>query len=491
MAENDKNMEDSTPQPPLIPTILCGGVGARLWPVSREMHPKPFIRMDDGQSLLQKAFLRGASLPDVAEVLTVTNRELYFMMEDEYRAVNEQQVPTSFVLEPLGRNTAPAAAVAALLMAEKYGPDVRLLILAADHLIANLDEFERAVVKAGELAGQGRVVTFGIQPKEPETGYGYIEADGHDVIRFVEKPTLEKAREYLASGNFLWNSGMFCFTAGTLIEEMESCCPEILASVRCCMGHSRQAVGTMGNDFTHLELDADSFAEVPDDSIDYAVMEKTRRAAVVPCDIGWSDIGCWKSLGELTPADDNNNHVHGDALIIDSHNCTIRSEERIVAAIGLEDLVIIDTADALLVANRYRAQEVKRIFTQLKDQDHDTHKLHRTAYRPWGSYTVLEEGPGFKIKRIEVKPGGKLSLQMHYHRSEHWVVVQGRAQVFNGDTEIVLNQNESTFIPAGHKHRLQNVDDEMLVVIEVQAGSYLGEDDIVRFDDIYGRVDVA
>ena len=488
MSKNDKPTEDASAQAPLIPTILCGGVGARLWPVSREMHPKPFIRLDDGQSLLQKAFLRGAALPEVAEVLTVTNRELYFMIEDEYRGVNEQSVPTSFVLEPFARNTAPAVAVAALLMAEKYGPDARLLILAADHLIADHDAFTEAVTRAGELAAEGKIVTFGIQPTEAETGYGYIEAEAHDVIRFVEKPSLDKAREYLASNNFLWNSGMFCFRVETLIEEMEACCPEILSSVRDCLAHSRQAVG---EGFSQLELDRDRFAQVPDDSIDYALMEKTRSAAVVACDIGWSDIGCWKSLGELTPADGNNNHVQGDALLIDSHNCTIRSEDRIIAAIGLEDLVVIDTPDALLVANRYRAQEVKQIFTQLKDRGHDTHRLHKTAYRPWGSYTVLEEGPGFKIKRIEVKSGGKLSLQMHHHRSEHWVVVQGRALVFNGDRDIVLNQNESTFIPAGHKHRLENDDEQTLVVIEVQAGSYLGEDDIVRFNDVYGRASVA
>lgn len=480
------DMTTNNPSPhPLIPTILCGGVGSRLWPVSREMHPKPFIRMQDGQSLLQKAFLRGATLPGMKEVLTVTNRDLYFKMEDEYGEVNQSKVPTSFILEPVGRNTAPAIAVAALMMQEKYGPDAQLLILAADHLISNQQAFAEAVTKASELAAQGRIVTFGISPTGPETGYGYIEADDNDVIRFVEKPDFETAQEYLASGNFLWNSGMFCFAVGTMLREMEHVCPDILSSTKACMEASRRAEG---EGFTQLELNADTFAKVPDDSVDYAVMEKTKLAAVVPCNIGWSDIGCWKSLGELTPADGNNNHINGDALVLDSHNCTIRSDGRMVAIVGMEDTVIIDTPDALLVANKYRAQEVKAIYAQLKADDHETHKVHRTAYRPWGSYTVLEEGPGFKIKRIEVKPGGKLSLQMHHHRSEHWVVVQGTALVINGDKELELKDNESTFIPATHKHRLENAGNELLVLIEVQTGSYLGEDDIVRFQDVYGRV---
>lgn len=478
----------SPPRQILVPTILCGGVGARLWPVSREAHPKPFIRMEDGQSLLQKAFLRGAQLDHVKEVLTVTNRELYFKMEDEFREVNQGNVATSFILEPFGRNTAPAIAIAALSMEKKYGPEATLLVLAADHLIADQNAFAEAVSKAMVLAAKGKIVTFGIKPDAPETGYGYIEAspdDANQVLRFVEKPDQATAKNYLASGNFLWNSGMFCFTAGTILKQMETCCPDILAAARTCLATSRVASGT---GFTQLELDGETFEQVPNDSIDYAVMEKTDSAAVVPCNIGWSDIGCWKSLGELTPADDNNNNVQGDVLIIDSHNCTIRSEDRIVAVIGLNDLVVIDTPDALLVADKHRAQEVKMVYAQLKASDHETHKIHRTAHRPWGTYTVLEEGPGFKIKRIEVKPGGKLSLQMHHHRSEHWVVVQGTAQVTNGDNELELNENESTFIPPEHKHRLQNDSNEMLVMIEVQTGSYLGEDDIVRFDDQYGRV---
>jgi len=469
----------------LIPTILCGGAGSRLWPVSREMHPKPFLRMDDGQSLLQKAFLRGATLPNVSEVLTVTNRELYFQTEDAFREVNTGGIATSFILEPFGRNTAPAVAAAALQVAEAHGEKAILLILPADHLIINQAAFREAVRTAANLAAAGRLVTFGIQPTAPETGYGYIESRGHEVVRFVEKPSLDKAKEYLASGNFLWNSGMFCFTAGSMLREMAEHCPEILEATRACVRHSRTSAG---QGFTQLELSPERFQAVPDDSVDYAVMEKTRNAAVVACDIGWSDIGCWRALGDLKEPDSNDNRIQGDAVVVDSRNCTINSEDRLVGVVGVQNLVIVDTPDALLVADKGRAQEVKRIYAQLKAQGHEAHKLHRTVYRPWGTYTVLEEGPHFKIKRIEVKPGASLSLQMHHHRSEHWIVVSGTAKVLNDDRELILNMNESTYIPAEHKHRLENIGTERLVMIEVQTGSYLGEDDIVRFDDVYGRV---
>lgn len=472
----------------LVPTILCGGSGSRLWPVSREQHPKPLIRINGGSSLLQKAFLRGATLPNVNDVLTVANREQFFKIEDEYREVAhepEKPIGNSFILEPFGRNTAPAIAAACLQVAEQHGEDAILLILAADHLIAHQEAFADAVAKACELAQCGKLVTFGIQPAAPETGYGYIESNGHEVIRFVEKPSLDKAQEYLASGNFHWNSGMFCFTAGSMLREMREHCPEILAATRDCIKYSRTA---SGEGFIQLELNPEYFQSVPDDSIDYAVMEKTRNAAVVACDIGWSDIGCWRALGDLKEPDSDNNRIHGDAVVIDSRGCTINSEDRLVGIVGVDNLVIVDTPDALLVADKQRTQDVKQIVAQLKAQGHEAHRLHNTVHRPWGTYTVLEEGPHFKIKRIEVKPGASLSLQMHHHRSEHWVVVSGTAKVVNGEQVILLNTNESTFIPAEHKHRLENTGTEVLVIIEVQTGSYLGEDDIVRFDDVYGRV---
>lgn len=473
---------------PLIPVILCGGAGSRLWPVSRDMHPKPFIRLENGQSLLQQAWLRGARLPDVAEILTVTNRELFFKTEDEYReivSVAHKCTTNQFILEPFGRNTAPAIAAAAIQLAKSHGDDAILLVLAADHLIADQAAFSDAVAQARVLAQSGKLVTFGISPKGPETGFGYIEASGSSVLRFVEKPDLEKAKEYLAAGNYLWNSGMFCFSAGALLGEMEIYCPTILKAVRICLENARKAEG---KGFTQIEIAPEDFELVPGDSIDYAVMEKSKKVAVVPCRIGWSDIGSWQALGDLIAPDEQGNRIQGEATLHNVTNSYIQSDGRVVGVLGVDNLIIIDTPDALLVADRDRAQDVKHIYAKLKLQGHEAHKLHRTVHRPWGTYTVLESGPRFKIKRIEVKPGGTLSLQMHHHRSEHWVVVSGMARVVNGAQEIFVNTNESTFIPAGHTHRLENPGVLDLVMIEVQSGEYLGEDDIVRFEDIYGRV---
>lgn len=469
----------------MIPVIVSGGVGARLWPVSREQHPKPFIRLGDGQSLLQKALLRAMSLPAVNAIMTVTNRDLFFKTKDDYLEVAPGDARFSYVLEPFGRNTAAAIAAAALEVERAYGPDEILLVLAADHLISDLVGFQQAVDKATALALLGQLVTFGIQPSAPETGYGYIEAEGERVIRFVEKPSLEKAKAYLDSGRYLWNAGMFCFKAGVLIEEMQQHCPEILNATRLCLDASRR---TEGANLQQVELNPDHFIRVPEDSIDYAVMEKSRNIAVVPCSMGWSDIGSWTALGDLTESDDLGNRVKGQAMLHDTRNCTIQSSDRLVGTVGVNNLLIIDTPDALLVADRSKAQDVKHLFATLKNLGHETHKTHKTVHRPWGTYTVLEEGEGFKIKRIEVNPGGRLSLQMHHHRSEHWIVVSGTAQVVNGDHELTIQTNESTYIPAGHKHRLENRQTQLLVMIEVQSGGYLGEDDIVRFEDSYGRV---
>lgn len=468
----------------LIPTILCGGAGSRLWPVSREMDPKPFIRLADGESLLQKAFLRAARLPGVQELMTVTNRELLFKTRDAYADVNTAGLNTAFILEPIGRNTAPALATALLQVARLHGDEAIMLVLPADHVIGDEAAFAQAVSAAASLAAQGRIVTFGIEPATPETGYGYIEHEGNTVVRFVEKPSLEKAREYLASGKYLWNSGMFCFSVGAMRRELEQHCPDLLEMAGACL---KQARVSTGDGFSSAELDKDLFAQLPDISIDYAVMEKCANMAVVPCNIGWNDIGSWSALGELVAADEQGNRIEGEALLHDVSNCYIRGSQRIVGAVGLDNLVIIDTPDALLVANRDRAQDVKHIYAKLKADGHEAYKIHRTAHRPWGTYTVLEEGSRFKIKRIVVKPGAALSLQMHHHRSEHWIVVSGMAKVVNGDRELFVNTNESTYIPAGHKHRLENPGILDLVMIEVQSGEYLGEDDIKRFDDQYGR----
>ncbi len=469
----------------IIPVILSGGVGARLWPVSRELHPKPFMHLADGESLLQKAFARALGLPDVADILTVTNRDLYFKTEDEYRPINRTGVPTSFILEPFGRNTAPAAALAALTVQQLYGDSALLLVLAADHLISDANAFGRAVARASQLAGQGMIVTFGITPKSPETGYGYIEADGETVRRFVEKPTQDKAAEYLASGQYLWNAGIFCFQAGAFLSEMAQHAPDVLDAVRAVLAVSERAQKKTA---VQIELNASEFAKVPDISIDYALMERSKRVAVVACDIGWSDIGSWGAISDLVAVDEHGNGVVGEAVLHDSNGCYVQSSDRVVCMVGIKNQIVVDTPDALLVVDRSRVQDVKAVVGQLKVRGHDTYKTHRTVHRPWGTYTVIEEGPRFKIKRIEVQSGASLSLQMHYHRSEHWIVVSGVAKVTNGEHEFLVQTNESTFIPAGHKHRLQNPGVTPLVMIEVQSGEYLGEDDIVRFEDRYGRV---
>ena len=466
----------------VIPTIICGGAGSRLWPVSREQHPKPFIRLADGQSLLQKAYLR-AALPGVTHLVTVTNRELYFKIKDEFQEMGAP-LAASFILEPFGRGTAAAVACAALRIEAAHGADAVMLVLPADHLIDRQSAFAAAVESAARIAAKGHLVTFGLKPERPETGYGYIHAEGERVVRFVEKPTREKAQEYVDAG-YLWNSGMFCFTAGSVIREMSAHCPEILAAVRECLARSSDGPGAA------LELDAESFAKVPDTSFDYAVMEKSKVVSVVAGEFGWSDIGSWSAIAELVEADANGNRIEGDAYLHDVSGCYVRGDDRIVAAVGVENLVIIDTRDAVLVAAQSHAQDVKHIFAQLKGKGHEAAKLHPLVHRPWGTYEVLEEGAGFKIKRIEVKAGASLSLQMHHHRSEHWIVVNGTAKVVNGEREFMLQANESTFIPAGNRHRLENPTQNHLVMIEVQCGGYLGEDDIVRFDDRYGRVRAA
>jgi len=469
----------------LVPTIVCGGSGTRLWPVSREQHPKPFIRMPDGHSLIQKALLRVSGLPAVAEVLTVTNRDLMLLIQDEYREVARRGLPASFILEPLRRNTAPAVAVAALYVAQTFGEAAVMLVQAADHLITDQEAFGRAVGQAVALAQQGDLVTFGIRPESPHTGYGYIEAEGSRVVRFVEKPDRETAESFLAAGTYLWNSGMFCFTAGAILREMERHCPDVLGAARACVeATARQplAAGTL------LDLDETLFAQVPEISIDYAVMERSDRIRVVPCAIGWNDIGSWTSLGELEPADADGNRLQGEVVVHGVRDCFIQGEGRLIGAVGVDNLFIVDTPDALLVADRSRIQEVKELFGQLKAAGHPAAENHRTVHRPWGTYTVLEEYANFKVKRIVVKPKSSLSLQMHYHRSEHWVVVSGTARVVNGDQEMLIQANQSTYIPAGQLHRLENPGTIDLVMIEVQSGEYLGEDDIVRFDDKYGRV---
>ncbi|WP_330114613.1 mannose-1-phosphate guanylyltransferase/mannose-6-phosphate isomerase [Pseudomonas sp. JS3066] len=475
----------------LIPVIICGGAGSRLWPISRTCHPKPFMPLPEGGNLIQKTFQRAAKLEGVGEILTVTNRELFFKTDDEYRQAGFPQCRSNFVLEPFGRNTAAAIAAAALDLASREEPDTILLVLPADHLIRQEEQFAAAVANAVKLAAHGWLVTFGIKPEYPETGFGYIELDpsaklasGFKVNRFVEKPDLPTAQDYLESGNYLWNSGMFCFRLGTLLDELQQHAPDVLQSVSASLT-GKVMSDEKGQHCTNI--DPDRFNLVPDISIDYALMERSNKVATVPCDIGWSDIGSWNAFSELTKADESGNRCNGEVLHHGSKNNFIHSQDRLTALVGVEDLIVVNTPDALLVAHKDNAQDVKHIVGQLKSLNHDAHATHRTVSRPWGTYTTLEEGHRFKIKRIVVKPGASLSLQMHHHRSEHWVIVTGMAKVINGDQELMLNNNESTFIPAGNKHRLENPGVIDLVIIEVQCGDYLGEDDIVRFQDIYGR----
>ncbi|HYC36856.1 MAG TPA: mannose-1-phosphate guanylyltransferase/mannose-6-phosphate isomerase [Usitatibacter sp.] len=473
----------------LIPIILSGGAGSRLWPVSREASPKPFMKVGDGQSLLRRTFDRASALAGVAEVVTVTNRDYLFKTRDEY---GEGGKPCTFVLEPFGRNTAPALAMAALLVEQKHGAAAAMLMLPADHLIQNQEAFARDVTIAEELACQGMLVTFGIQPDRADTGFGYMElgqpidsGGAFRAKRFVEKPSLDVAQGYLDAGNYVWNSGMFCFTAGDVLEAFARHQPQLLEAARACWGSSSNRA-EQGSRI--VEIDAASFGELADISIDYAIMEKAANVAIVRAGFDWSDIGSWSAIHQALGGDAKGNSVVGEAVLVDVSNTYIQADGRLVAAVGLDNVVIVDTPDALLVADRDRSQDVKKVVEQLKLSRHESVKVHRTVARPWGTYTVLEEGDGFKIKRIVVKPGQSLSLQMHHHRSEHWVVVSGTARVTNGERELLVHKNESTYILAGNRHRLENPGMLDLVMIEVQSGDYLGEDDIVRFDDKYGRV---
>jgi len=422
------------------------------------------------------------------DVLTVTNEELLFVTQDIYKKA-QNTCNLNYILEPAGRNTAAAIASAALYMLRRYGPEATMLVLPADHLIQDEDAFTQAIYQAQQLASDGYLVTFGIQPTHPETGFGYIEADtqanikhGMPVKRFVEKPDHITAQSYCAAGNFYWNSGIFCFQVDTLISEMRIHAPDILDAVQVTV-----AASEFQNNEQFLRLDSGNFSKVPAISIDYALMERSERVATVPCTMGWSDIGSWRAMGELIDTDQQGNRLIGESICYEAFNNFVNSPDRLTALVGVQDLIIIDTADALLIAHKEQAQDVKHIASRLKQSGHEAYLTHRTVHRPWGTYTTVEEGERFKIKRIVVKPGASLSLQMHHHRSEHWIVVSGVALVLNGDSELMLNSNESTFIPAGHKHRLANPGVIDLVLIEVQSGDYLGEDDIVRFDDVYGR----
>ena len=466
----------------LTPVLLSGGVGSRLWPVSREAHPKQFLPLAGELSMLQDTLQRTGGL-QAAAPLVVCNEEHRFMVAEQLRQL--QIDAGALILEPQGRNTAPAVALAAI-QALQTDPKATLLVLPADHIIQDVAAFVAAVGKALPLAESGRLMTFGVVPTAPETGYGYIKcgdslAEGQfNLEKFVEKPDAATAQSYLDDGGYLWNSGMFLLSAQTYLDELGKHAPDMLAR---CQEAMSGAVGDM--DF--VRPDAEAFDQCPSDSIDYAVMEKTELGGVVSLDCGWSDVGAWSALWDVAEQDGSGNVCKGDVIVDNCNGSYFRSDSRLIAATGVEDLVVVETADAVLVADRNKVQDVKNIVNILKDQQRSEASLHHRVYRPWGSYESLIVSDRFQVKRIVVNPGEKLSLQMHHHRAEHWIVVHGTAEVTCEDKVFMLGEDESTYIPLGHKHRLVNPGRVPLELIEVQSGSYLGEDDIVRFDDVYGR----
>lgn len=466
----------------MIPVILSGGSGSRLWPLSRSTYPKQFLAMNGDHSMFQETLRRLDGLDHDAPIV-ICNAEHRFLAAEKLRELDI--TARSIILEPMGRNTAPAIAVTALA-ALKTSDDPILLVLPADHSIRDEQAFHKAILTAEKLAKDGALVTFGIVPDQPHTGYGYIKRSkkacngGYDVEKFVEKPDEKTAKTFLKDGNYLWNGGMFMFRASRYLEELDKFQPEILR-------HAKAAFENAAADYDFTRLDGDLFAQCPGISIDYAVMEHTEQARVVPLDAGWSDIGSWSSLWQICDKDGNGNSLTGDIITEDTHNSYIMATTKLIATIGVDDLIIVDTKDALLVAHKDRSEDVKKIVDTLKEQDRSEATIHREVYRPWGKYDSIGFGDRDQVKRITVNPGAKLSLQMHHHRAEHWIVVKGSARVTKGEEVFMVHENESTFIPIGTVHALENPGVIPLEMIEVQSGSYLGEDDIVRFEDKYGR----
>ena len=466
----------------LQPVLLSGGSGTRLWPLSREAYPKQFLPLTGEDTMLQATWRRVAALADVAPIV-VANEEHRFLAAEQLRLVG---APTpAIVLEPVGRNTAPAIAAAAL-QATAGGGDPLLLVLPSDHVVADAEAFRAAVRMASAAAAQGALVTFGIVPTAPETGFGYIQSEPgaggegvRKVLRFVEKPDAATAQAYLDAGGYYWNSGMFLFRASRYLDELERLRPDILAATRAAFAAARR-------DGDFIRLDKEAFSGCPSQSIDYAVMERTEAAMVLPVDIGWNDVGSWSALWDVAVRDADGNAHHGDVIAVDSRNCYAYAR-RLVALVGVDDMVVVETDDAVLVARKDKVQQVKDVVARLKQEQRSQAALHREVHRPWGSYDSVDNGPRFQVKRIKVKPGAQLSLQSHTQRAEHWIVVRGTARVTRDNDVFELQANQSTYIPIGARHRLENPGSEVLELIEVQSGDYLGEDDIVRYEDVYGR----
>ncbi len=470
--------------PTIHPVLLCGGSGTRLWPLSRTHYPKQFLRLADEYSLLQNTLRRLNGLPGLGETIVVANEIHRFLLAEQCREIG---IKASILLEPVGRNTAPAVAAAAIHALSPGGDEAPplLLVLPSDHVIANVVRFQQAICSAIPHALAGALVTFGIVPKRPETGYGYIRRGlpvegGFTLDRFVEKPDVATAQSYLDAGEYLWNSGIFLFRADAYLSALEQFAPAIRSSVGDSITHAKQ-------DMDFIRLDPAGFSASPSDSIDYAVMEKISNGVVIPLDAGWSDIGAWDALAVLGNADAAGNTVRGDVLAIDTHDSVIYSDGRLVATVGVSDLVIVATKDAVLVADKANAQAVKKVVETLKSASRQETEFQHIVHRPWGSYEGLAQAPRYQVKRILVKPGASLSLQKHHHRAEHWVVVKGTAKIVRGEETILLSENQSTYIPLGVIHRLENPGRIDLEIVEIQSGSYLGEDDIVRFEDNYGR----
>jgi mannose-1-phosphate guanylyltransferase/mannose-6-phosphate isomerase len=466
----------------VIPVILSGGAGTRLWPLSREMYPKQLLSLTGKQTMLQDTARRLAAIAGAIPPIVVCNEAHRFTVAEQIHALDIQ--PSAILLEPSGRNTAPAVALAAL-KALKMDPNATLVVAPADHVIRDAGKFQQAAEVAVALAQHEKLITFGIVAHAPETGYGYIRrgegaGPAYPVAQFIEKPPLDLALQYVAGGDYYWNSGMFVFKASRYLAELNSLAPDILAACTAAF----QAAKT---DLDFVRIDKAEFIKCRSESIDYAVMEKTQDALVLPLDVGWSDVGSWSSLFDVLPADEEGNVLQGDVMVHDTHDCYVHSTSRLVAAVGMEDHIIVETKDAILVAPKDRVQDVKDLVAKIKKSGRTESALHREVFRPWGSYDSIDSGERFQVKRLSVKPGGVLSLQMHHHRAEHWVVVQGAARITRNDETFLLAENESTFIPVGATHRIENPGKVPLHIIEVQSGSYLGEDDIVRFEDNYGR----
>lgn len=468
----------------LQPIIMAGGTGSRLWPLSRQLNPKQFLALASPDTTMLQATIQrltglGAALPRL-----ICNEEHRFLAAEQLRQLGMDDA--EILLEPVGRNTAPAIALAAL-QARAQGEDPLLLVLAADHLIQDVTAFHQAIEQAMVLATEGKLVTFGVVPTSPETGYGYIEQGielpegGFSVSRFVEKPDVATAEQYVAQGHYFWNSGMFLFRASVFLEQLGAFRPDILAACE-------KAYEGCERDMHFIRVDQEAFAACPEDSIDYAVMEKTERAAMVPLDGGWSDIGSWSALWDVSDKDADGNAVKGDVLALDTSDTFIHADHRLVATVGVDNLVVVETKDAVLVAHRDHVQQVKQVVEQIRNDGRHEHMNHREVYRPWGVYDSIDNGHRYQVKRITVKPGARLSTQMHHHRAEHWVVVSGTASVTIGEKTMLVAENQSVYIPVGEVHSLENPGKIPLELIEVQSGAYLGEDDIVRFDDRYGRV---